>query len=61
MSDHEIEVNLGPCHYSDAGEAAVAIAVHPHGTGWIPVCERHVPRALADGYEIREHLSADGQ
>jgi hypothetical protein len=61
MREHEIEVNLGPCHYDDFGEDAVAIAVHADGTGWIPVCEQHLQRAQASGYQIRERLDTDDQ
>ncbi len=52
MSDDDLDLRLGACHYGDVGEDAVAVAVRADGVGWIPVCEEHKERARQDGYEI---------
>ncbi len=54
MSDDNLDLTLGPCHYGDFGEDATAVAVRPDGVGWIPVCEEHKERAMQEGYEIRK-------
>lgn len=56
--DHEIVVNLGPCHFTsdelDPHEHATLMARKDGHVGWIPVCEGHRQRAVDGGYEVFE-------
>lgn len=47
----DVELNLGPCHYGGFAESATIIARARDGIGWIPVCDDHRQRAIADGFE----------